>query len=79
MREQYRYGRKKPYTEAGIRRLPCCRCGEPAEFQWSACADGNLWRPLCRTCDIGLNQVALEYLKDPKATSKIRAYIERMG
>lgn len=77
--EQYRYGRRKPYTEAGIRRLPCCRCGAQAEFQWSACADGNLWRPLCKPCDVGLNRVALEYIGDPRAASKIRAYAKRVG
>lgn len=28
-----RHGRVKPYTEIGVRRLPCVRCGRPATQQ----------------------------------------------
>jgi hypothetical protein len=72
-----RYGRKEPYTAIGIRRLPCCRCGRPAVHQWSACADGNLQRPLCMECDIGLNEVALRFIGDPDTDAKIAAYREK--
>jgi hypothetical protein len=54
-------GRKKPYTERGIKRLKCTRCGKPAVHQWFACADG-LWRPICRECDILINRIALMFL-----------------
>ncbi len=46
-----RHGRRKPYTARGIVRLACFRCGRPARFQWSICADGNVQRPLCGECD----------------------------
>lgn len=57
-----RHGRKEPYSEAGIKRLPCFRCGGPAVHQWSACADGNLWRPLCVPCDVELNEMVLRWM-----------------
>ena len=71
-----RHGRKEPYTEAGVRRLPCVRCREPARFQWNACSDGNLWRPLCLACDVELNRWVLEWMGDPDAEAKAKAYEE---
>jgi hypothetical protein len=71
------YGRRNPYTEAGVRRLPCARCGDPAECQWAICADGNLWRPLCPKCDIALNALVLDFLRDANAAAKIEAYRQR--
>lgn len=71
---QTRHGRKEPYTEAGIRRLPCVRCESPARFQWNACSDGNLWRPLCLDCDIELNRMVLVWMNDPEAEQKAARY-----
>ena len=67
-------GRKQPYTDIGIRRLPCARCGKPARFQWQICSDGNLYRPLCTQCDIALNALVLRWIGDPDADAKIAAY-----
>lgn len=67
-------GRKQPYTDAGIRRLDCVRCGSPARFQWSICADGNLFRPICTPCDIALNELVLKWMKDPHWKAKVAAY-----
>lgn len=69
-----RHGRKTPYTEAGIGRVPCVRCGSRARFQWQACADSRLYRPLCEDCDIDLNRVVLEWAGDPDAKAKIARY-----
>lgn len=69
-----RHGRKTPYTEVGIRRVPCYRCGKPASFQWQACADGRLFRPLCLNCDIALNKLVLHWMGDPDADMKITKY-----
>jgi hypothetical protein len=66
--------RKKPYTEIGIRRLSCIRCDDKAAFQWSICADGNNYRPLCVTCDAALNAMVLEWMKHPKSDVLARAY-----
>lgn len=67
-------GRKQPYTDIGIRRLACVRCGKPARFQWQICSDGNLYRPLCAGCDIALNELVLRWIGDPDADAKISAY-----
>jgi hypothetical protein len=68
-----RYGRKRPYTVAGVRRLSCIRCGQPAEHQWNACADG-LWRPLCIHCDLALNRLTLHFMCIPDAKAKLCRY-----
>lgn len=71
-------GRKQPYTQIGIRRLKCIRCGAPAVFQWQICADGNVYRPLCVACDIELNETVLKWAGDPDASSKMIGYKERV-
>jgi hypothetical protein len=71
-----RHGRRRPYTEIGIRRLPCFRCGEPAHAAWQICADENLYRPLCLACDVELNEMVLVWVGDPDAARKIAAYKE---
>lgn len=74
-----RTGRRQPYTDVGIRRLKCVKCGDPARFQWNACADGNLWRPLCARCDVELNRIVLTWIGDPDADEKITAYARAKG
>jgi len=59
-------GRRKPYTQIGIRRLPCFRCGrKPSVYQWRVCADGNVWRPLCGPCDVAMNAAVLRFMRHP--------------
>jgi hypothetical protein len=69
-----RHGRRKPYTERGIRRLPCARCGKPAKTQWQVCADNNLYRPVCARCDVMLNGLVLRFMRDPEVVKKMRTY-----
>ncbi len=68
--------RTKPYTEIGIRRMRCVRCGEPAHAQWNACADGS-YRPICKDCDIKLNKIVLKFMEIEDAEAKMEAYLER--
>lgn len=68
------HGRKKPYTEIGIERLPCFRCGEPAYHQWQVCADNNTFRPLCINCDIELNELVLDFMGFEDAEEKLITY-----
>jgi len=65
--------RRTPYTERGVRRLPCVRCGKPASRQWNACADGQ-YRPICTDCDILLNRLVLQFMRIPAWKEKIRKY-----
>lgn len=66
--------RKTPYTERGIRRLPCFRCGEPACHQWQVCADGNVYRPICLKCDVALNRLVLRWMGFRDWKRKIAKY-----
>lgn len=71
--------RKKPYTQIGMLRLKCFRCGAPAVHQWQVCSDGNVYRPLCLACDIGLNDAALRYMRHPRRRQLIAAYRKKHG
>jgi hypothetical protein len=74
---QHLHGRRRPYTQIGIRRLPCFRfevCGNMAEYQWNVCADGNLYRPLCAQCDVALNAMVLRWMLHPDAQRLIEDY-----
>lgn len=66
--------RKRPYTLIGIKRLKCYRCSNKASSQWNVCADGGIFRPLCRSCDIELNRMVLDWMGDNKVEEKIRKY-----
>lgn len=70
------HGRRQPYTERGIKRVPCVRCGKPSHHQWNACSLGKRWFALCVECDIGLNRAALQYMQIPDAAAIIEAYAQ---
>lgn len=70
--------RRQPYTERGIARVPCCRCGQPSSQQWKACADG-VFRGTCTRCDVALNAMALRFMRVPDAKAKMARYRIRMG
>jgi len=70
--------RKTPYTDQGIRRLSCFRCGDQASQQWQICSDDNTWRPICIKCDVALNRMVLKWMGFKDWKFKIASYIERM-
>lgn len=51
-------GRRRPYTERGIRRVPCVKCGKPSKYQWHVCTDGK-WHGVCEKHDRELNRIGL--------------------
>ncbi len=57
--------RRKPYTDRGIKRVPCARCGRPSHRQWQICALDNQWNGLCVDCDIELNRLVLGFIGIP--------------
>lgn len=71
-------GRKQPYTEIGITRLSCQRCGGKAEHQWQVCANDNRYLPICIDCDIELNRLALEFMKMPNVEQLMMKYISNI-
>ncbi len=71
--------RKKPYTQIGISRIPCKRCGEPSVEQWQICADGNQYRGLCVKCDIALNELVLRFFRFANWRRMVVAYRVKLG
>jgi hypothetical protein len=72
-------GRRKPYTDRGISRVPCSRCGQPSTQQWQVCATGNRWFGCCTRCDIELNRLALDFMQVPDAEALVRQYALAAG
>lgn len=71
--------RKRPYTPNQLSKEKCFRCGAPAEFQWSACADDNHWRPLCGPCDLQLNVMVVRWLGFKNWQAMIKRYARKIG
>jgi hypothetical protein len=67
--------RRKPYTEIGISRIPCSRCGKPSRYQWQICADGRQYRGVCDECDVELNELVLKFMRFPNADELLAKYI----
>lgn len=70
--------RKEPYTENGIKRTKCFRCGGKASQQWNVCADNNIYRPICIECDIKLNELVLKFMGDKDYKIKIKKYVKKL-
>ena len=67
-----------PYTSAGIKRVPCARCGAPGHANWNICADKvgdrTQFRAICQECDIGLNEVAMRFMFGDTREADLAAY-----
>ena len=74
-------GRKIPYTDVGITRMNCFRkgCNNKAKYQWKICAAGNLWRPICKECDIILNKLVLDFFCFENKDKMIEKYKEEIN
>ncbi len=57
--------RTKPYTETGIKRVPCTKCGKPSSQQWQICSLFNAYKGLCIECDVKLNDLVLKFMGIP--------------
>lgn len=77
--DQWKVRRKEKYTERGIGRLQCIRCGNKAEYQWQICSDGNNYRPICGECDVKLNRAVLKFMKHPHANQLADEYENSKG
>lgn len=71
--------RKKPYTESGIKRVPCLRCGHPSAQQWQICALGNNWTGICSECDFKLNALVLRFMGLKNINSIMKKYNRNGG
>jgi hypothetical protein len=69
--------RREPYTQRGISRVPCERCGKPSQYQWQICATGNKWCGICLDCDIALNTLVVKFMGLPKQLAVDYAALKR--
>lgn len=69
--------RTKPYTEIGISRVPCFRCGKPSARQWQICSLNNEYKGLCEDCDVELNRLVLKFMKVKNRKTIIREYVKQ--
>ena len=67
-------GRLKPYTERGIARIPCSRCGAASDRQWQVCANGNRYLGVCRRCDVEVNRLVLDFFRVPEREKLLERY-----
>lgn len=70
--------KRTPFTEEEIAQAKCFRCGAPAFSQWNICADGGKYRPLCKECDVALNDMVLRWMGFSNAKQKITKYKESL-
>jgi hypothetical protein len=69
--------RTRPYTDAGLSRVPCAHCGEPSTAEWMLrpCAIGQKrYYGLCRVHDIELNRLTVNFLRVPDADALMERY-----
>lgn len=71
-------GRRRAYTEIGIQRVPCARCGRPSSQQWQICANDNYYRGVCEECDIELNRTVLEFFRFPDVADRLKCYGQQL-
>lgn len=73
--------RTRPYTARGIKRLKCVRCGCRARATWQICSDNHIYRPVCLTCDVALNEHVLRFMgfSDHEIVTKMDTYRARLG
>lgn len=71
--------RKRPYTQRGLGRVPCTRCGAPSRYQWNICALNNLWHGICAGCDVEFNELVLGFMNVPDWREKAAEYKERVA
>lgn len=76
------YLRSQPYTDEGLKRVPCRQCGQPSEHQWHLrpCAIGRMaWYGLCAEHDLELNRIVLEFMGVPGRERMLTDYAERQA
>ncbi len=72
-------GRKQPYTETGISRVPCYRCGNPSTQQWQICCLRSYYVGVCNKCDIALNELVLKFMGISNRKEIIKRYKKQTG
>ena len=69
--------RNQPYTEKGIGRVPCAKCGKSSNQQWQICSLGNKWVGICNKCDVDLNRLVLQFFGIKNRRNIMKRYLEK--
>lgn len=72
------YRRRQPYSEKGISRVPCAKCGKPSRYQWTICADWSQYRGLCAEHDIEANELLMRWVWGDTREDDLRRYREKV-
>ncbi len=72
-------GRRTAYTERGIGRVPCQRCGRPSVHQWQACALDRRYVAVCSQCDAAINALVLDFFRVRDRGKIMRQYRRGLG
>lgn len=74
-------GKKTPYLESTIGRVPCYRCGAPSTQQWNICALGGRYYGICTPCDVALNEAVLRFMRMPGTDAQrvMRKYVREVA
>lgn len=65
--------RRRPYTERGISRVPCVKCGAPSKYQWRICST-DAWTAVCRRHDIEVNRKIARWAFGSDAEPLLKRY-----
>lgn len=76
LKENNMYGRKRPYSKLGIRRIPCAHCKQPSTAQWEICANDNKYMGVCQKCDVKINIMVGRFMNLPEAL--LKAYSKKL-
>lgn len=58
--------------------IPCVRCGQPSQCQWSVCANNGQYVPMCIDCDIALNHLVLTFLNFDDPDTLVNEYTAKL-
>ena len=67
-------GRKRPFSVEEMKRQKCRCCGRPAKHQWNCCANDGRHIPICVSCDVALNEMALAFFWVPGRGTMMAKY-----
>ena len=65
-------------TGSDIDGKPCCKCGQPAVESFNICALDyrKIW-PVCRECDIEINELVVRFIFGKRRERALERYRER--
>ena len=72
--------RDRKYSDSMLKKTKCCvdGCTNMSRYQWSICACGGKWMPMCSDHDLEINQMVLEWSQIKGWKGKLQKYRSRV-